>query len=161
MAFLRDVHPDDKIRLHQWQAESRNKHTEGGTSRERGWDVSANAPDRRQNPFMHPSERNGRSVVRCGACVGRANPANWWPTTFVRTNAVKGWQTVVTERLLRNHLKFNLYCTGTDILIMSPAPPVGVKSTRAGPKPAERRVHLVLLSQWVKIQIFLQIQSSD
>lgn len=26
MAFLRDVRPDDEIRLHQGQAESRNKH---------------------------------------------------------------------------------------------------------------------------------------
>lgn len=26
MAFLRDAHPDDEIRLHLWQAESRNKH---------------------------------------------------------------------------------------------------------------------------------------
>lgn len=59
--FLRDVHSDDEIGLHQWQAESREAQ-EGNEG-----SVSANASDRRQNSSNHPSVHNGRSVVGCGA----------------------------------------------------------------------------------------------
>lgn len=66
MAFLRDVHPDDKIRLHQWQAESRNKHRDGGggggDGRE-GGERFRQCTRRTANPFNNPSERNGRSVT--------------------------------------------------------------------------------------------------
>lgn len=53
MAFLRDVHPDDKIRLHQWPAESRNKHRDGGTSRERVG----------MFPLMHPTDDKTPSTI--------------------------------------------------------------------------------------------------
>lgn len=62
MPFLRDVHPDDEIGLHQWQPESRKKlRAVGGGGKEGGRAVFL---------LMHPTDdKTPPTIHPCGMAV--------------------------------------------------------------------------------------------